>query len=110
MMAAENRPGVWWGNLWLASPTSRTARARRRTRPRGCSATPAAARRVRFPTEVRHIAAAGGDNMFLTESAALRALGPAAPPLAMPPALLRPADVTFTGNGKVRLWSTGATR
>ncbi|KAK9832838.1 hypothetical protein WJX81_005582 [Elliptochloris bilobata] len=54
--------------------------------------------RVRCPAEVRHIAAAGGDNTFVTESVALRALGPAAAPLAMPPALLRPADATFAGS------------
>ena len=71
--------------------------------PRAAQCLETVACRVRFPTEVRHIAAAGGDNMFLTESAALRTLGPAAPPLAAPPALLRPADVTFTGNGRVNL-------
>lgn len=57
--------------------------------------------RVRFPAEVRHIAAAGGDNSFVTEAAAVRPLSPTAAPLAMPPAVLRPADATFTGNGKV---------
>lgn len=56
---------------------------------------------MRFPAEVRHIAAAGGDNSFVTEAAVLRALGPATAPLAMPPAVLRPVDATFTGNGKV---------
>jgi len=58
--------------------------------------------RVCYPTEVRHIAAAGGDNVFTTEFAALRRLGKTSKRLTAPPAPLLPADATFVDGGKVR--------